>query len=89
LAKRAVVVVGRKKPMRYVTACITLFNRGEDEVILRARGRNMENCIKTIMLLRKGFYSDLKVKEINIGSDMISSGDRVRYVSYLEVVLKR
>ena len=39
LMERATVIVGRKKAIRYVTACITLFNRGEREIVLRARGR--------------------------------------------------
>ncbi|MCD6535485.1 MAG: RNA-binding protein [Thaumarchaeota archaeon] len=85
---RSLVIVGKKDAMRYVTACITLFNRGEREVTLRARGRNIENCIRTIMLLRKSFYSNLRIKEINIGSDRVLREDgRPRYVSFLEAVI--
>lgn len=82
------VIVGRKKAIRYVTACITLFNRGEKEIVLRARGRNIENCIKTVMLLKKGFYSELKIRNIAIGSDMVERKRR-RYVSYMEIVIGR
>ncbi|HDD40302.1 MAG: RNA-binding protein [Thaumarchaeota archaeon] len=85
---RSLVIVGKKDAMRYVTACITLFNRGEREVTLRARGRNIENCIRTIMLLRKSFYSNLRIKEITIGSDRVLREDgRPRYVSFLEAVI--
>jgi len=85
---RSLVIVGKKDAMRYVTACITLFNRGEQEIVLRARGRNIENCIKTIMLLRQGFYSNLRIKEINIGSDeMLRDDGKKRYVSFLEAVI--
>ena len=84
----SLVIVGRKDPMRYVTACVTLFNRGEQEITLRARGRNIENCIKTITLLREGFYSNLKIKEVNIGSDEFLKDDgRKKYVSFLEAVI--
>jgi len=82
------VIVGRKKAIRYVTACITLFNRGQKEIVLRARGRNIENCIRTVMLLKKGFYSELKIREVAIGSDMVGRGKR-RYVSYMEIVIGR
>ena len=82
------VIVGRKKAIRYVTACITLFNRGEREIVLRARGRNIENCIRTVMLLKKGFYSKLKIRDIVIGSDIVKGGGR-RYVSYMEIVIER
>lgn len=85
---RPLVIVGRKDIMRYVTACVTLFNRGEREVVLRARGRNIENCIRTIMLLKKSFYSNLKIKEISIGSDeAMDEGGKMRYVSFLEAVI--
>jgi len=81
-------VVGRKDVMRYVTACITLFNRGEHEIVLRARGRNIENCIKTIMLLKNGFYSNLKIKEINILSDKFRRDNgKTVYVGALEAVI--
>jgi len=86
--ERAMVIVGRKKAIRYVTACITLFNRGEKEIVLRARGRNIENCIRTVMLLKKGFYSELKIRDIAIGSDMVEGRGR-RYVSYMEIVIER
>ena len=82
------VIVGRKKAIRYVTACITLFNRGEKEIVLRARGRNIENCVRTVMLLKKGFYSELKIRDIAIGSDMVEGRGR-RYVSYMEIVIER
>ena len=86
--ERAMVIVGRKKAIRYVTACITLFNRGEREIVLRARGRNIENCIRTVMLLKKGFYSELKIRDIAIGSDLVEGRGR-RYVSYMEIVIER
>ena len=85
---RSQVIVGRKNVMRYVTACITLFNRGEREIILRARGRNIENCIRTIMLLKSGFYSNLKIKEISLSSDELRRNDgRIVYVGVLEAVI--
>ncbi len=85
---RSLVIVGRKDAMRYVTACITLFNRGEHEIVLRARGRNIENCIRTIMLLKNGFYSNLKIKEINLASDELRRDDgKIRYVGVLEAVI--
>lgn len=84
----SLVVVGRKDAMRYVTACITLFNRGKREIVLRARGRNIENCIRTIMLLKNGFYSNLKIKEVNLASDELRRDNgKIRYVGVLEAVI--
>ena len=86
--ERAMVIVGRKKAIRYVTACITLFNQGRREVVLRARGRNIENCIRAAILLKEGFCSELKIKEVTRGSDVFERGRR-RYVSYMEIVIGR
>lgn len=84
----SLVIVGKKDAMRYVTACITLFNKGEREVTLRARGRNIENCVRTIMLLKKSFYSNLRIKEVTIGSDKTLGNDgKTRYVSFLQAVI--
>jgi len=85
---KAMVIVGRKPIMRYVTACITLFNRGEREILLRARGRSIKNCVDTVMLLRRSFYTELKVKKVSIGSDEAEfDGDKKRYVSYMEILI--
>ncbi len=84
------VIVGKKDTMRYVTACITLFNRGEREIVLRARGRWIKNCVDTVMLLRKSFYHDLRIKEVSIGSDVLEHDEgRRRYVSYMEIRIER
>lgn len=84
------VIVGRKRVMRYVTACVTLFNRGEREILLRARGRSIKRCVDTVMLLRRSFYSNLKIREINIGSDTLSfDSERKRYVSFMEILIER
>ena len=34
-----VVLIGRKPVMNYVIACLTFFNAGEEEVVVKARGR--------------------------------------------------
>jgi len=41
-----------------------------------------------VMLLKKSFYSELKIREIAIGSDVFERGGR-RYVSYMEIVVGR
>lgn len=84
------VIVGKKSKMRYVTACITLFNRGEKEIILRARGRSISNCVDVAFLLKKSFYSSLKIKNIAIGCDEAELDEkRKRYVSFIEILIGR
>ena len=75
--------------MRYVTACITLFNRGERSITLRARGRRISNCVDVVNLLQRGFMEGLVVSDIKIGSEQIKLSDRSRYVSFIEITLLR
>lgn len=85
---RPMVIVGRKPKMRYVTACVTLFNRGEREILLRARGRSISNCIDVALLLKKSFYSNLKIKSVSLGYDeTVLDENRKRYVSFIEILI--
>lgn len=88
--KPGLILVGSKPTIKYVTACITLFNRGADVVILRGRGRSINNCLETVKLLRNGFMKDLKVVDVKIGSDEYKAPDGgQRFVSYIEIFLAK
>jgi len=82
------VIVGKKPTFRYVTACITLFNRGFQEISLKARGRSISNCVDTVELLRKGFRKDIRVKNISIWSEEHPFQDRKRYISYMQITIE-
>jgi DNA-binding protein len=64
-----VVYVGNKAPMNYVLAVITLFNEGNKTVILKARGKAISIAVDVCELTRNRFLSELKVKEISIGTE--------------------
>lgn len=88
--KPGLILVGNKPAIRYVTACITLFNRGFEVVVLRARGKNINNCLEAVRLLRNGFLKDLKVFDVKIGSDEYETPDgRKKFVSYIEIFLSK
>lgn len=86
----AIVLVGGKPPLNYVTACLTLFNRGEKEVLLRARGKSISNCVTAVELLRRSFVRNLKVKNIALGSDeRTMPNGKKQFVSYMEITLEK
>jgi DNA-binding protein len=58
-AAAGVVFIGKKPVMNYVTACITFFNRGEEEVVVKARGRAISRAINAVELLRRAFVKNL------------------------------
>lgn len=73
---RAMVIVGTTKPLlNYVTACITLFNQGSEQVTLRARGQAISTAVDVLQLLRRRFMKDVLEADITIDSDTVTSSD--------------
>lgn len=64
-----VVLIGRKPVMNYVVACLTFFNAGENEVIVKARGRAICTAVDTIELLRRAFVKGLRLEDVKIGTE--------------------
>lgn len=85
------VLIGRKPVMNYVLAALRLFNQeGVEEVVIRARGRNVCKAVDTVETLRNMFLKDLKVKSINIYSEEVTDEQgRKRRISSIEIVVAR
>ena len=64
-----VVLIGKKPIMNYVTACITFFNSGEKQVVIKARGRAISRAVDTVELLRRAFIKDLEINSIDINTE--------------------
>ncbi len=64
-----VVLIGKKPVMNYVTACITFFNSGEKQVVVKARGRAISRAVDTVELLRRAFVKDLEINCIDINTE--------------------
>lgn len=85
-----VVFIGQKPVMNYVTACLTVFNTGGKEVILKARGNSIPRAVDTVEVLRRGFIKDLVVKDIKLGTEeMTREGDRKSNVSTIEITVTK
>jgi DNA-binding protein len=83
---RNFVVVGLKPVMNYVVACMTLFNAGIEQVMVRARGRNISKTVDAINMLRSVFLTDLVVDGIEIGTDThMSPEGKELFVSTIEI----
>jgi DNA-binding protein len=83
------VRVGKKPLMNYVVACVTLFNSGKDEIVLRARGQSINNAVDIVERLRK-FQKNLQVRDISIGSEDITRPDGTRAsISTIEIALRK
>jgi len=83
------VRVGKKPVMNYVVACVTLFNSGRDEVVLRARGQSINNAVEIVERLRK-FQKNLLVSNINVGSEDVTRPDGSKIsISTIEISLRK
>jgi DNA-binding protein len=82
-----VVFVGKKPVMNYVTACITFFNKGEKQVIVKARGRAICKAVDTVELLRRAFVKDLEIKGIDISTEELdrAEGGQKSNISTIEI----
>ena len=85
------VIVGRYKPiLNYVTACITIFNRGEEQVTLRARGDAINVAVDAVQLLRNRFLSDVNIQKITIDGEAVKTKDgRILNLPVIEITISR
>jgi DNA-binding protein len=85
------VFIGRKPVMNYVLACLTLFKSGEDRVVIKARGRSISTAVDVVEVMRNRFLHDVKVEDISIGTEELTSPDRNQptNVSTIEIKLHR
>ena len=89
--KENVIFIGRKDTMNYVMACITVIQGGQNEIILKARGRAISRAVDVSEILRNRFLKDqIDVKNIEIGTETIESKDRGKFsVSTMEITLTK
>jgi archaea-specific DNA-binding protein len=74
--EKKTVIVGQSKPLlNYVTACITMFNSGARQVVLRARGEAINMSVEVAQVLRKRFMSNVQISNIVIDGESVTSRD--------------
>jgi len=89
LSRSNTVFIGRKPVLNYVLACLTLFKSGEEEILVKARGRAISTAVDVVEVMRNRFLPDAKVRGISIGTDRLASPDRDQptNVSTIEIKL--
>ncbi|MCS7386942.1 MAG: DNA-binding protein Alba [archaeon GB-1867-005] len=90
MAQENAVLVGNKPIMNYVLACLTLFHQGAKEISVKARGRAISKAVDIVEIVRNRFLTDVKIKNIEIGTEQITTQDgRTINTSTISVVLTR
>ncbi len=84
------VLIGRKEVTSYVLAIMRLFSEGAEEVVVKARGRNVCKAVDTVESLRNLFMKDVVIDGVNIYSEEVETPDgKKKRVSAIEIRLKR
>lgn len=85
------VFVGKKPVMNYVLACLTLFQNGNGEVTLKARGHAITKAVDAALIITQRFAPGSSVKGISITTEQVESqeSDAMSSVSSMEIRLSR
>jgi len=88
LSEENTIFIGSKGVMSYILACVTQLNKGNNDVVLKARGRAISRAVDVAEILRTRFVSDLKVKDIKISTEQIKESEGgTANVSAIEITL--
>ena len=76
MSEEAIIFIGSKPPMRYVTAMITAYNQqGVDSIILKARGRTISRAVDVAEITRNRFITELEIPTIAIDTEQLPGMD--------------
>lgn len=85
-----VVYIGMKPVMAYCLAVMTALKGEGSEVTLMARGRAISKAVDVAEVVRNQFVSDLRVKDISIGTEQLESEDgSPRNISNIAICLAK
>ncbi len=83
-----IVRIGKKPTMNYVVACVTLFNTGVPEVMVRARGQSITKAVEVVDMLKRAFLKNVIIESVNIGTEEIKRDDgSIASLSTIEIML--
>lgn len=79
----SVIYVGSKAPIKYATAVVTEFEKGADEVMVKARGKAISTAVDACQISMNKFLEGVKIKDIKIFTEELED----RNVSAIEILL--
>ncbi len=89
--KDNIIYIGIKPFMNYVTGIVMQFqNKGQDEVIVSARGKFISKAVDVVEVARRTFLKDedIKIENIGINSEQFENKEGKRiFVSTIEIKL--
>ena len=84
------VYIGRKGTMNYCLVIVTIFNKGENECTIRARGRSISKAVDVAEITTRRFLPEIvEITDVNIGSEELEGDSGMKTVSTIDIILKR
>ena len=88
--KKNAVYIGKKGTMNYCLVVVTIFNKGEEECTIRARGRSISKAVDVAEITVRKFLPEMiEIADVNIGSEDLESEGQIKTVSTIDITLKR
>lgn len=85
-----IVYIGKKGVMGYVLAVVTNFNKGSNEVIIKARGHLISRAVDVEEIVKHRFLPEIKIKDIKIITEELQSREGyMSKVSAIEITLSK
>lgn len=83
------VYIGKKGAMAYVLAVVTQFGSGNNEVIIKARGKSISRAVDVAEIVRNR-DTTIELKAIGISTEeVVTQEGRPLKISSIEIVLKK
>jgi DNA-binding protein len=90
LGEENTVYIGKKPTMNYVLAVVTQFNNGNEEVMIKARGKAISRAVDVAEIVRHRFVQEATVEDIKIETEALTGdGGNIANVSSIEICLRR
>lgn len=70
------ILVGKKPSPSYLQAILTAVARGASEIVLKARGANINRAVNISQIALKTIVKDFEVHDVKIGSQELEGGRR-------------
>jgi len=76
MSEEAIIYIGNKPPMRYVTAMITAYNQQDvNSITIKARGRAISRAVDVAEITRNRFITGLETPAIAIDTEQLPALD--------------
>ncbi len=89
MADENTIFVGSKETMSYVMALLTQFNSGNEEAMIKARGRAISKAVDVAEITKNRFMEEAEIEEIITDTEELENEDGgTTNVSSIEIKMR-